>query len=286
MKHLHKAFTLIELLVVIAIIAILAAILFPVFAQARDKARQAVDMSNEKQILLGILMYDQDYDEMLPLGEAGPVNWNGLINTAPEGHGINLLVDPYIKAGDTWGHEGKTTVWDDPSDPYARDDGDGGPGIGTGYRISYGFTNYSPTHPLQGFGVFNYGIYAGDSGQGSQTLAGVVYPANTIVMFPWWNPDNYARFYATTRYDMGDLLGFPIFPAYLAICGSSGCYGDYPGSWPFSIGAHNGISDFGYLDGHVKAMPASRLWNVDANKHWNMKAPNMMAWDPQYNPGN
>ena len=58
-----RAFTLIELLVVIAIIAILAAILFPVFAQARAKARQAVCMSNQKQMVTGAIMYNQDYDD-------------------------------------------------------------------------------------------------------------------------------------------------------------------------------------------------------------------------------
>ncbi len=59
-----KGFTLIELLVVIAIIAILAAILFPVFARAREKARQTSCLSNEKQMALGFLMYLQDYDEI------------------------------------------------------------------------------------------------------------------------------------------------------------------------------------------------------------------------------
>jgi prepilin-type N-terminal cleavage/methylation domain-containing protein/prepilin-type processing-associated H-X9-DG protein len=62
----RSAFTLIELLVVIAIIAILAAILFPVFAQAREKARQAACMSNSKQIGLGVRMYMDDYDGSAP----------------------------------------------------------------------------------------------------------------------------------------------------------------------------------------------------------------------------
>ena len=62
----RRGFTLIELLVVIAIIAILAAILFPVFARAREKARQASCASNLKQLALGFMMYAQDYDDKLP----------------------------------------------------------------------------------------------------------------------------------------------------------------------------------------------------------------------------
>src|SRR4028118_1177374 len=63
----QSGFTLIELLVVIAIIAILAAILFPVFAQAREKARQATCISNMKQISLAVSSYTQDNDEVLPI---------------------------------------------------------------------------------------------------------------------------------------------------------------------------------------------------------------------------
>src|SRR5712691_2719094 len=62
-----RAFTLIELLVVIAIIAILAAILFPVFAEARENARKSACLSNMHQISSSILMYLQDYDESFPL---------------------------------------------------------------------------------------------------------------------------------------------------------------------------------------------------------------------------
>ena len=74
MQRWHRSqpgFTLIELLVVIAIIAILAAILFPVFARARDKARQAACMSNEKQIGTATMMYLQDYDEYYPIRYGG-----------------------------------------------------------------------------------------------------------------------------------------------------------------------------------------------------------------------
>jgi len=71
-----KGFTLIELLVVIAIIALLAAILFPVFAKAREKARQATCVSNLKQIGIATAMYIQDYDEkFFPVNLASPNNW-------------------------------------------------------------------------------------------------------------------------------------------------------------------------------------------------------------------
>ena len=72
---MRRGFTLIELLVVIAIIAILAAILFPVFARAREKARQTSCLSNVKQITLSALMYAQDYDETLPFGHSYGFWW-------------------------------------------------------------------------------------------------------------------------------------------------------------------------------------------------------------------
>jgi prepilin-type N-terminal cleavage/methylation domain-containing protein/prepilin-type processing-associated H-X9-DG protein len=93
----QNAFTLIEFLVVIAIIAILAAILFPVFAQAREKARQTTCLSNLKQLGTGLYMYTQDYDEMLPASSFAAV----------PGQSINSIQNP---------------KWADVIQPYVRND--------------------------------------------------------------------------------------------------------------------------------------------------------------------
>jgi prepilin-type N-terminal cleavage/methylation domain-containing protein/prepilin-type processing-associated H-X9-DG protein len=86
----RKAFTLIELLVVIAIIAILAAILFPVFAQAREKARQTTCVSNLKQLNLALAMYSQDYDETLMLAQSGSLRWPQLLAPYVKSRGFVL----------------------------------------------------------------------------------------------------------------------------------------------------------------------------------------------------
>lgn len=94
-------FTLIELLIVISIIALLAAILFPVFARARENARRAACQSNLKQIGLGILQYCQDYDERLPINEAGgPGNESYIIDFANPAAPNNWIrsIQPYVKS--------------------------------------------------------------------------------------------------------------------------------------------------------------------------------------------
>lgn len=122
-----RAFTLIELLVVIAIIAILAAILFPVFARAREKARQTACISNMKQLGTASQMYVQDYDQAYPdsrvTGQINPVpNYYGAEHICVYAHrlyandginlgGIGLVYSPYIK---------NTGVFRCPSDPLNR----------------------------------------------------------------------------------------------------------------------------------------------------------------------
>jgi len=108
MQSLKKGFTLIELLVVIAIIAILAAILFPVFAQAKEAAKKTQCLSNVKNLTLACVMYSSDYDDyMVPggttsggdgyqAGYSGPVDWN--VHWDAD-FGWSALVFPYVKNG-------------------------------------------------------------------------------------------------------------------------------------------------------------------------------------------
>ena len=143
----RSGFTLIELLVVIAIIAILAAILFPVFAKAREKARQTSCLSNLKQIGLGILQYVQDYDERFPISRgrytADP--------NVPRGYWIFAIM-PYVN---------NEQVFECPSDNSPTSATWGGHTIRASYGYNlclpgYGYSSYhanranvtDPAHPL------------------------------------------------------------------------------------------------------------------------------------------
>ena len=125
-KRRPRGFTLIELLVVIAIIAILAAILFPVFAQAKLAAKKTTCLNNQRQIATAIVMYAADYDDMFPRtqetldpGEPSYISyWSQ--------HYYEKSLEPYMKNGvggvsDSGQKTGRGSVWYDPSDPM-RDD--------------------------------------------------------------------------------------------------------------------------------------------------------------------
>src|SRR5262249_40071382 len=136
MKQVNKGgFTLIELLVVIAIIAILAAILFPVFAQARNAARQTTCTSNLRQLGTAVLMYIQDYDEQFPAWVPGTSSANPVDSWGrPEGTGWFMnQIQPYIK---NYG------LYQCPND--TRSDGDAN---GWGFAIVLGSTNGGKNAP-------------------------------------------------------------------------------------------------------------------------------------------
>ena len=166
MKNVGKrtAFTLIELLVVIAIIAILAAILFPVFARARENARRASCQSNLKQIGLGIMQYTQDYDETYPL--------NQVSDTLAEGpYGWADDIQPYVKS---------TQIFQCPSDSAAP----------TNDPLTVGYTDY----------FYNSNLGVGTNTATSVAarpvrLAALEYPALTIANgdFPTGNARRWCR---------------------------------------------------------------------------------------------
>lgn len=154
----RRAFTLIELLVVIAIIAILAAILFPVFSQAREKARETTCVSNTRQIGLQVRMYVQDYDEVMPIFYA----YNSQPPSGTPGHkGIELLILPY----------GKNTQLfqcpDDQGSPTLADPTYGCPGRNT-YQACYGSSFR--------FGKGAFTVAAGESSQNNE-----IYNYNRII---------------------------------------------------------------------------------------------------------
>jgi len=99
-SRIRKAFTLIELLVVIAIIAILAAILFPVFAQAKEAAKDSSNLSNVKQLGLGVLMYATDYDDLFPLVQRSEPAYTATFGIAT----WQTESQPYIKSWDIMFH--------------------------------------------------------------------------------------------------------------------------------------------------------------------------------------
>ena len=145
MSKTYRGFTLIELLVVIAIIAIIAAIIFPVFAQVREKARRTACASNEKQLGLAFMQYAQDNDENMPISDIYGQGWAG-------------EVYPYVTSGGVYGCP------DDPTSP-----------VRGNVKVSYaGNSNILAYCPVAG-SEMPMPVYP--------ALASQVSPANTVLLF-------------------------------------------------------------------------------------------------------
>ena len=221
----HFAFTLIELLVVIAIIAILAAILFPVFARARENARRASCQSNLKQIGLGILQYTQDYDEKYPSGST-------TVGGA-RGRGWAGQCLPYIKS---------SQVFVCPSDTKTPN---------ANPKISYAYNSAVP-YPING--------WSGPS------LAAFTATARTVIAFEvtncTWNPntDIDSPYSAVGNGFLGNNI-LPSSPqtqystGYLASSGATATSPEYDAP----TGRHLDMSNFLFVDGHVKALRGEKV---------------------------
>jgi prepilin-type N-terminal cleavage/methylation domain-containing protein len=189
----RRAFTLIELLVVIAIISILAAILFPVFASARENARAIAATSQAREIGIAVRMYVEDYDETFPIFQAyNTLDYSG--NPAPPWASNHLGVEtellPYIKNHD---------IFKDPDDV-------GSPFLSTGYPASVKTDSYydaygsSYRYDQAGFSYIatSRGSYQDDTPPAAGSVTRLVFdstyafPANTRIMrdeeFPWFGP--------------------------------------------------------------------------------------------------
>jgi prepilin-type N-terminal cleavage/methylation domain-containing protein/prepilin-type processing-associated H-X9-DG protein len=242
-------FTLIELLVVIAIIAILAAILFPVFAQAREKARQTSCLSNVKQIGLGVMMYTQDYDEQYPIdaSSGGSLGWPGAKDPCSKWNPdwrIEAKTAPYVKNTDiffcpssreyslvTWSASRGVCSWRAWGYPdfmcYVGD-------ASRGKSLSYGW---------------NQGVFFGDQcAAPSRSLASVVAPASKIMMSDAAHKDLEPGRLAFANY--------PNHSAFIASNASS-FWSDVPNSTgpaiiPSLHARHTEGQNVTFLDGHAK----------------------------------
>jgi len=247
----RSAFTLIELLVVIAIIAILAAILFPVFAQAREKARQASCMSNLKQAALGIVQYAQDYDETNPMAVTRDT-WSWDLTWA-------WVAQPYIKSYD---------VFACPND--SDREGPGGPA-----GMSYGANAY-----LDGdFNADGAMRPGGDWNHEDGTLARINRPAETILLAERHNEDvkSYAGKVSGVNAtgngvkNTAPFIGRPWMDGWLGPGSIPDGSRPATAAWPNGRNGtvtvkHQEMANFAFCDGHVKAMRPAQTNPQDPTK--------------------
>jgi prepilin-type N-terminal cleavage/methylation domain-containing protein/prepilin-type processing-associated H-X9-DG protein len=251
----RRAFTLIELLVVIAIIAILAAILFPVFAQAREKARSISCLSNQKQIGTGMMMYVQDYDETYPMNQY-------IVQSTGQQYDWADMLWPYIANGERFYDAAR------------------------GANVSWGVggINRCPSFPIDGQN-HNYGLHLdvfpdGAASWNSWTPGNIATMAEidavgdkilvvekgvndapwsfgTFIPWEWdwtdWVGSDGSRADQAAHYELDKSRNHDCdYPAPVGSGTWSGC-----GTMPRF--RHNGVCNVVFADGHAKAMPRGKI---------------------------
>lgn len=242
MKHWksnEKGFTLIEILVVIAIIAILAAILFPVFSRARENARRASCQSNLKQLGLGVMMYVQDYDGRFPL-----YRYLDDPGATCSGAGCTYeywcqTIDPYIRNKQVWvcPSESYTSATNTPLKSNMNSTGliYTGDGAWTGNE----YVDYT----LNGYLIYSNGA--------SQGAAESQIASSASVFMMWDSSPNESVSTWSSRYD--NALNGPQPAGYDDLR-------EYVGTAPeHSIDRHLGGDNYLFIDGHVKWLPRAEV---------------------------
>ncbi len=260
MSTRNRAFTLIELLVVIAIIAILAAILFPVFAQAREKARAISCISNMKQLGTSVMMYTQDYDGSFPIGLGNSWWQNTWIRN----------VQPYVK---------NYQVFRCPDDSVALD-----PGISwAGIRVSYASNgligwdgSLNSLFGVMGLVQPKAELATGWMGTTTRADSSIGRPSETIMLGEKHEKQNASDFGTGCLFtgvnwwdwnSPGELPDGTRNPTAAAPNGPNGAV----------TAAHSLNTNFAFCDGHVKAMRPTAT-NPDPKNHpelnmWNATRP-------------
>ncbi len=261
----RTAFTLIELLVVIAIIAILAAILFPVFAQARAKARQITAMSNLRQIGTAVMMYCQDYDETFPMTMETVSTGTPLTVSYWAVQGYQGALNPYIKMGH--GVERKENVWFDPGDPDKGLPAMWGSFSDNGLITGVPRTLASITAPANT-------VYAVLRGDYWAKLTGVT-PPNPL---PAQNDAFWGSVYFDMCIDVWDPNAAPNTTYHWQQGTAAPPCSLYPsapscGTWDQFIAKqrYGNMTIIAYCDGHVKATPFERTWRSETDNDWDIQ---------------